>query len=136
MPDTDTIPVSASIASTGLGLRYVGNWAYAYSGVVSVAGTELSLIEVTSGSGVIVAKILFAYGSYGDNDFAYRIYLNDIKIFSQRTDNATAPFAANITAPQIIIPPRTKIKLTAENVVGGDTEDQLVILTGRVYGDK
>ena len=56
MPDTDTIPVSASIASTGLGIRYIGDHCYAYSGEVNVANVELSLLDFTTGSGLIVGK--------------------------------------------------------------------------------
>jgi len=133
MPHEASVQPEASTVSTGLSIRYIRDYAYAYSGAVGVI-TETSLIESTSGSGFIVAKILFGYGTYGDADFAYRIYLNNIKIFSQRTDNASTPFAANITAPVIIIPPRTHVKLTAHNVSSGDEEDQLAILTGRVYG--
>ena len=36
MPETDTIPVSASVASTGTGIRYIGDNAYAISGQIGV----------------------------------------------------------------------------------------------------
>ena len=133
MAEAEGIPPTASVASPGLRLNYIGKeWVYAYSGAIAVI-TETPLIESVSGEGLIVANILFGYASYGDADFAYRIYLNDIKIFSQRTDNAATPFAANITSPEIIIPPFSKVKLTAHNVTSGDEEDQIAILTGRVY---
>ena len=56
MPETDTIPVSASIASTGKGIRYIGDHAYAYSGAVALDNTtdENTYLEFTSGSGYIV----------------------------------------------------------------------------------
>ena len=53
MPETDTIPVSASVASTGKGIRYVGTHAYAYSGSVGVDNNETTLLEFTTGTGYI-----------------------------------------------------------------------------------
>ena len=55
MPETDTIPVSASIASTGKGIRYIGSHAYAYSGSVGVDNNETTLLEFTTGAGYITA---------------------------------------------------------------------------------
>ena len=54
MPETDTIPVSASIASTGTGIRYIGDYAYAYSGIVQASGSDTTALDFTTGSGVIV----------------------------------------------------------------------------------
>ena len=56
MPETDTIPVSASVASTGPGIRYIGDHAYAYSGVITVNNTTTTLLDFTTGVGYIVAK--------------------------------------------------------------------------------
>ena len=68
MPETDTIPVSASVASTGTGIRYIGDYAYAYSGVISVVdGNETELLGFTTGSGVIVAEYVFYYA--GDSPY-------------------------------------------------------------------
>ena len=44
MPETDTIPVSASVASTGLGIRYIGEHCYAYSGTIEPGGKPQRLI--------------------------------------------------------------------------------------------
>ena len=59
MPETDTIPVSASIASTGKGIRYIGNWAYALSGKVACDNTGATIIESITGSGFIIANLKF-----------------------------------------------------------------------------
>ena len=58
MPETDTIPVSASVASTGKGIRYIGDYAYAYSGTdaITAAAGETTKLEFTTGSGLIVAQ--------------------------------------------------------------------------------
>ena len=57
MPETDTIPVSASVASTGLGIRYIGDWAFAYSGLWASSTTESTELDFTTGSGIIVGTV-------------------------------------------------------------------------------
>ena len=58
MTDTDTIPVSASVASTGKGIRYIGDYAYAYSGNYEANTTVIEgIIDFTSGAGVIVVFV-------------------------------------------------------------------------------
>ena len=56
-----SVPPEASVASTGKGIRYVGNWAYAHSGSVTNVDTgaaaQTTILDFTSGSGFIVAKL-------------------------------------------------------------------------------
>jgi len=133
MSETDTIPVSASIASTGLGIRYIGNYAYAYSGETLISTTETNLIKSTSGSGFIVAKIQFNYGRIdSNNDIAYVIWLNSQRVFSY-TVSGSMIYTEPDNIINIIIPPFTEVKLTARNR-GSGTEYQYAVLIGRVYG--
>ena len=57
MPETDTIPVSASIASTGKGIRYIGDYAYAYSGALVLETSLIDFLNFTTGTGFIVGKV-------------------------------------------------------------------------------
>ena len=59
MPETDVIPTSASVASTGSGIRYIGDYAYAYSGLAQTEGlnSPVTRLEFTTGSGLIDAKL-------------------------------------------------------------------------------
>ena len=80
MPDTDTIPVSASIASTGKGIRYIGDYAYAYSGALAAAGSPgTDYLDFTTGAGLIIANVQWFYIAAATNDVNYRHYLNEIK---------------------------------------------------------
>ena len=57
MPETDTIPVSASVASTGKGIRYIGDYAWALSGDIATSSTAyIEHLAFTTGSGFIVAE--------------------------------------------------------------------------------
>ena len=59
MPETDTIPVSAGIASTGKGIRYIGDHCYAYSGTFQAATSAATMLSFTTGSGFIVGEFTF-----------------------------------------------------------------------------
>ena len=83
MPETDTIPVSASIASTGTGLRYVSDWVYAYSELTTINDTNThTLLDFTSGSGIIIAQATFYRRSWEDNDIAWFITMNGDEMLS------------------------------------------------------
>jgi hypothetical protein len=126
---------SASVAATGLGIRYVGNWIYGYSGAVGADDSETDLINANSGSGIIVAEVMFRYAGTspeGDN-YVYRIRLNGEIVLSYLVDQTLENYAARHLAP-IIIPPLTEVRLTAQNTTDGSTHNQAALLTGRVYG--
>jgi len=137
MPETDVIPTSASIASTGLGIRYIGNYCYAYSGVLTTAGQsqELTLLEFTSGSGFIraLSEPALAQVSNSGADYLYRVYFNDVVIYFFNVTRFSASVEDLKGAINLIIPPFTNVKMTAESNFSG-TNDFCWILTGRVYG--
>ena len=113
---TVIVPVNASVVSTGKSIRYIGDHCYAYSGLISVASSqgEVTLLEDTSGSGFIVGNELIG--------MAYHVHnLRD------STPDETVP---------VLIPPFTRIKLTAENLTADTGRNQSASLVGRVYGDK
>ena len=141
MTDTDTIPVSASIASTGKGIRYIGDYAYAYSGEVTTSGTDVTnTLDFTSGNGLIKAKISFGIAGYtvSSDDFRIAVTMNGETIF-QVTFNNVEPARlvdASLLNLKIIIPPRTAFTTTGQRAFGSGTATFTTLFTGRVYGDK
>jgi len=133
MAEAEGIPPTASTASVGLDIRYIGQFCYAYSGEHDVALSEVSLIDTISGAGIIRGSAQFAYGEPTGEDFRYRIYFNDIIIMNQvvsgTTDTPIGPMFY-----KLIIPPFTKVKMTAENLSSSNAREQTALLTGRVYG--
>ena len=130
MTEADVQP-SASIASTGPGIRYIGDRCYAYSGVITAAGSAVPMLSFTSGAGIIVATVQFFYQIAGATDVKYSVKFNDIPIMEYTCDSSAAGNNASEpdnTAP-IIIPPFTKVLTTC---LGGN--DHYCILVGRVYG--
>ena len=139
MPETDTIPVSASVASTGLGIRYISDWAYAYSGTINVTATPVNLLDFTSGAGLIVGqlKVMQSTATAEGDDILASLLFNQQYIFRMVVGkNAFNEFDPNsATATDIIIPPRTLVQVELDNLSGGDA-DMSALITGRVYGEK
>jgi len=138
MPHTDVIPTSASTASTGFGIRYVGagnrQFAYAYSGIISVNNVETTLLEFTTGSGVIDTIIQFSEFTTlaTSRDFRYKIYLNDLVVAGVGINSGLVP---DVRIPAyLILPPLTLVKCTARNTIDSDAHDQVATMRGRVYG--
>jgi hypothetical protein len=121
------------VAGTGLGIAYVGDYAYAYSGVVSIDNTETTMCQFQTPKGLIVASTMFNYlGELGQELFAFRIYFNGIQVQGtiQGRRDYDSLFEGDI---KLIIPPLTEVKLTGQNLTDTDSRDMIVSLTGRVY---
>jgi len=138
MPEPDAIPVSASIASTGKGIRYVGNRAYAYSGQYGTSNTEFTVLDFTSGSGLIVGEFTF--------NAAVRMSLVDVGAICAFSLKFNGEVIAKVKIDtndkdmqsqgyqRIIIPPFTKVLVSVNCSENTDNEKITVTFTGRVYG--
>jgi len=131
MAHTDVIPTSASIASTGKGIRYIGDWAYAYSGLSDTSSSNVNYLEFTSGSGLIVSKIQPFYRADSTYNLSYIINFNGIEVYGFEVTSSMdyTPYSEI----HLIIPPNTEVAVSIRNL-GGGTSAAGVSLTGRVYG--
>jgi len=132
MAEAEGIPPTASVASASLtSLRYLGNYAYAYGGVIAVPDTTTTILgPFTSGAGIIMAEIQISDSSATNDDIKYNILLNDVVIFRFVRGNAgEAPGYPAI----LIIPPFTKVEITGYNLTESSGRDTTTTLTGRVY---
>ena len=133
----EAVPVNASVVSTGLGVRYVGEnpmYAYAYSGAIGVPNSETTLINSISGTGIWKAIIQIAYGTPDSDDMQYKIYFNDIIVMQIGISGAVDQGNWQTMLYNFIIPPLTKIKVTAQNTTSVTERIQTASITGRVYG--
>ena len=121
------------VAGTGKGIAYVGDYAYAYSGVVPVDNTETTMCLFQTPKALIVASTMFNYlGELGQELFAFRIYFNEVQVQGtiQGRRDYDSLFEGDI---KLIIPPLTEVKLTGQNLTDTDSRDMIVSLTGKVY---
>ena len=124
----------ASVAATGLGIRYIGEHCYAMSGPVTDAGSgsaATSCLDFTTGSGYIVATVAYASNSAsGSQDEYVDISFNGVSVWTPRYTSAAE--ATNEQPFEILIPPETRFIFKWG--LASDTRQISVILTGRVYG--
>jgi len=139
MPHTDVIPTSASIASTGLGIRYIGQHCYAYSGMFEASTSQQTALDFTSGQGYILGT--FQWNGFVDssdptsgNNSTMFIFFNNEQISYLKTDTGSEDNPVTVSET-FIIPPFTRVVIyldassTTSSLVGA------VNFTGRVYGE-
>ena len=128
------VQASASVAATGLGIRYIGDYAFALSGQVPCSNVQTTLLAFTTGSGVILAQLDFGTGSVSSRDMKWQVFLNDIEVYAYVSSGTNQAGANPQNTLQIILPPLTKVEVTSENETDSNTENQYCVLSGRVYG--
>ena len=124
------VQANASVAATGLGIRYIGDYAYGYSGVIASESSSLgTLLSFTSGSGFIVGEISFTETERAAEAVNFDVAFNDIGVIAVEYDHS--PAQDNPAPYPILIPPFTKVLATWQT--GGDA-DGTAWIDGRVYG--
>jgi len=132
MTHTDVIPTSASTASTGLGIRYIAQWAYSLSGRIPVDNSTITLTSFTSGAGVIIAQWTPGYADESADNMQFRVKFNGIDIYQTTLDSRVTYSPYQYI--NLIIPPLTKVEVTCENKSGSSEVNVISNITGRVYG--
>jgi len=130
MPHTDVTPTSASIASTGPGIRYIGQHCYAYSGIHDLSSKATGALEFTSGSGYIIGKFEYNadFATAGGASLAVEIFFNGIQTVKER--DVGNNYLAGDCYFDVLIPPLTKVRV---DLTGGGA-DANINFVGRVYG--
>jgi len=133
MPETDTIPVSASTASVGKGIRYLGTeHCYAFSGEVVPGGAgaaDTVMLDFTTGSGYIVGLLSWQNDASSSADEFYNFTINGTTFFHGRYANAVD--ASNDQPYSLILPPFTHL-IVKMGTTGASK--MTATFTGRVYG--
>ena len=138
MPETDTTPVSASIATTGQSFRYIGNYVYGFSGTFEASNASADMFSFTTGSGIIVGEFTFngqvryVSGSAGGHS-VFELQLNDLTVGVYKTETAASDMPSQLFQ-RVVIPPQTKVLVKC--ISGEDTSTELLtcLFHGRVYG--
>ena len=131
-----SVQPGASIASVGLGLRYIGkDHCYAYSGLVLVTTSETDLLNfTTAGTGYLVGKFQVTPAETHDEDIVFKWYLNGSQVQSLHVFDhkvAGSPMSLH-NYILLIIPSGTTVRVTS--TMGANAFNQVCTFTGRVYG--
>jgi len=135
---TEAVPANATIATTGLGIRYIGSHAFAFSGEFNTTTSSQIALQFQTQSGYILFNAYFT----GPTQFSdpntgreanWQVSFNDIVIATAHADTSEGDI---LQQPQLkfLAPPFTNIKI---EVVGNDSAALMkncALLTGRVYG--
>ena len=121
---------------TGKGLNYVGEHAYAYSGVLAIPANDLTtLLKFNTGKSYVVAEWslsgLFSVAQNGEIHFVLEI--NGQEVINTKYSGAYDHGYADYPEP-IILPPHSLIETKMTHNQGGATIDMSNTITGRVYG--
>jgi len=137
MPHTDVIPTSASTASKGFGIRYIGNYCYAYNNVTAELAQQL-ILDFTTGSGIIVGQITFYQFQNPEDPHDNASTAGELKYNGETvaslgvgTDGFKNPTWVVVN---IVIPPRTRVQCYLDGTQSDASDIGSVILNGRVYG--
>ena len=125
---------SGGTAGVGKGLNYALDRVYAYSGQVNVNNVETNLLLFDTGSELIDALIQFRYADTGtaeiNEDFTWRIYLNDELILSSTSKANTEWFPEQ--SAHLIFGAYTQVKITSQNITDSDARGIAATVTGRI----
>ena len=126
-------PVGGSFTGAAEALEIVGDHAYGYSGVLDIDNTETNMLNFQTGNFYFVGTIQFNYAERNGEAFMYRLYLNDsiVQAFADSGGSNAEPQPTNFI--DIIIPPYTEVKATAQNIVDTASRDQVCSMAGRIY---
>ena len=138
MAEAEGIPPSASIASTGLGIRYIGEHAYCLPGKFAESSSLQTMLLFTSGSGYIVGDLFLsgtvAPGASGTGAVStFTLDFNDVGVLLFKVDTSQEDMPCDTQTP-ILIPPFTLVKLAVVSLSADAGRFTTAILTGRVYG--
>ena len=128
----EAVPSNASVASTGLGLRYIGNHCYAYSGSITdeaSSAADTTILKFTTGSGYIIAKLTITNDEASTAALFIEAFLNGQKVMDIITDLSSINNPL-ITPYEMLIPPFTEFELKAG---ANSTVDFTAFIAGRVY---
>jgi len=133
-----SVQPSASTAATGLGLRTVGDYAYALSGTHGSSDSEVSHLKFHLSNGIFVGRIT-CNGALKISDpnvgrtSIFQVSFNGEVVALMKTD-AVEEDQPSTVYNDIIIPPGTEVEVTVRSDAA--TADRLtsVIMTGRIYG--
>ena len=124
-------------AGTGSGLNYIGEHAYAYSGMFVPATSTYTMLSFTTGSGYLLSEIIVTGatdavnpGNGGVSTFV--VSLDGIEVMRLKTDTDQEDMPANAVVP-FLIPPYTKVEITGIDTVTTAERKTSANIVGRVY---
>ena len=122
----------ANPSGTGSVINYIGEHAYANSGLVAVNNIETTLLDFATQNSYILAKVQFNLLVDTADDMFYKIKINSEVVNGYLTQGAQQSTDSNNTLP-ILIPPYSRVIMTATNAGSSTNRNNTCVVVGRVY---
>ena len=119
----------ATFLGTGKHLSITGNHCYAYSGKITVTNAETTLLEFTTGNYYADCNLELNYIQADADNVENFVYFNGVQVMGQVVTGGPDP---NKTPTRLLIPPYTKVKVSAQNEAVGN-RPHVAGLVGRIY---
>jgi len=137
MEEAEGIPPTASTASAGLGISYLGEHIYSYSGEIVMSSSLQTMLEFKTGAGYIVSKMFLSGavapgGSGVGTVTSFMFELNDISMLDFKLDTNEEDSPMSVWCP-LLIPPFTKVQLTCVSLGASSNHFTTACIIGRVY---
>ena len=131
----EAVPSNASVASTGKGIRYVGNYAYGYSGTYAADAASHVVLDFTTGAAIIVGMIK-VNGALNPLSSSVANTNGQIKLNGQTI--GAGPMSTALDNPyyyfeKVIIPPLTRVQVLINFHETDSNDVATALFTGRVY---
>ena len=123
---------NAQFTSAGKGLTVIDNYAYAYSGDVSVGQPAKQMLLFQSPKEPIKGTLTMTKNNTDGDDYIYRLYFNGILVIGWANDYSAGGWN-QVTMP-IIIPPLTEVEVTAYNDTGDNGRNINASIVGTLNG--
>ena len=126
-------PVGGSFTGPAEALEIMGEHAYAYSGVITVASgssADTTALKFTSGNYYFVGDLCFQSDESGSPNLFTSAALNGAIILAWKWDASSSSGQATNWPTPILIPPYTEVEI---KVGAGDTVEFTGQLVGRIY---
>ncbi len=126
-------PVTSSNPSgTGTGLSYIGDHAYANSGIhAATAAGHTTMLEFDIGPQYIIGEFCFGNTSASGDHIEFEISINSEVIMACIGDAIGESFPLN--SFQLLLPAYSRVKVTTINASGGADRSVFASISGRVY---
>ena len=141
MTEADVIPPSASTASVGLGIRYIGQHCYAMSGAFGSSTSNQIVLDFTTGSGYIIGTFqcngaIHNVTAEVGNTSIYKFAFNSIAVAKIKLETdleSSERGTPSQTNFKILIPPFTHVQVQLDNSETNADELNTITFVGRVY---
>jgi len=117
-------------SGTSSNLQYIGDFAYAYSGLVATSATPTNCLDFTTGNSLFVGSFQPFYLGDSSNNIRWDVKFNGEIISGSEVSSSrdNTPFEET----KLIIPPFTRVEISMDNLNEG-TDPAGAVITGRVY---